>query len=259
MSGLYAETRASACVYCNKDDHFSSKCATVTSHESRKAILRRKGRCFICLDSRHIAKDCTSTYVCRRCKKVNIIFLYAGQIYRPVDPKKGKGTVRTEDRNKLSEGNKEFVGHANCDEHGILLQTARVDVSDVHNNEQVYTRLLFDSGSQRSYISEKVRSRLKLKTVRSEKVIIRTFGQGEESEVQKLDIVQFKIKNKHDANFTCVEALCVPTICSPLTNQCMLGVHECREFKRIKFADCEDHQTNGSNRPVGILVGIDYY
>ena len=63
-SGLCAEAR-SACIYCNKDDHFSSKCTTVSSHESRKAILRRKGRCFICLDSGHVAKDCTSTYVCR--------------------------------------------------------------------------------------------------------------------------------------------------------------------------------------------------
>ena len=27
------------------------------------------GRCFICLDNVHIAKNCTSQYVCKRCKK----------------------------------------------------------------------------------------------------------------------------------------------------------------------------------------------
>ena len=137
-----------------------------------------------------------------------------------------------------------------------MLQTARVNVTSSDNSQQVCTRVLFDSGSQRSYISEKVRSRLKLTTVQSEKVIIKTFGQAEGSEVQRLDIVQFKIKNKHDANFTCVKALCVPTICSPLTNQCMSSVRECPEFKELKFADYEDQ---GANRPVGILLGIDYY
>ena len=49
--------------------------------------------------------------------------------------------------------------------------------------EEVSTRIQFDSGSQRTYISEKVRNRLKLKALRSERVIIKTFGQGEDSEV----------------------------------------------------------------------------
>jgi hypothetical protein len=49
-------------------------------------------------------------------------------------------------------------------------------------SEQVSTRILFDSGSQRTYISEKVRNRLRLKALRSEKVIIKTFGQSEASE-----------------------------------------------------------------------------
>ena len=110
---------------------------------------------------------------------------------------------------------------------------------------------------QRSYISEKVRNRLNLKALRSDKVIIKTFGQGEESKVQKLDIVQFKIKNKYNSNFIVVEALCVPSICSPLTNQCMDSVRKCQEFSEFEFADYEDHSS--ADRPVGILVCIDYY
>ena len=39
---------------------------------------------------------------------------------------------------------------------------------------KVCTRNLFDNGSQRSYISEKVKARLQLKSVKSEKVIIKT-------------------------------------------------------------------------------------
>ena len=103
-------------------------------------------------------------------------------------------------------------------------------------SQQVSTRILFDSGSQRTYISEKVRNRLRLKALRSEKVIIKTFGQ---SEVQRLDVVQLKIKSKCDNVFMCIEALCVPTICSPLTNQNLSSVQELSEFRGLQFADLE--------------------
>ena len=146
-SGLYTEAR-NACIYCNKDDHYASKCTTVSSSESRKAILRRKGRRFICLDSGHVAKDCTSTYVCRTCKKGthHISICKSAPINLPVDPPK---ETKKEEKKDSGEGSKEFVGHASCNKNGILLQTARVDVSAVDDNEQVCTRVLFDSGSRR--------------------------------------------------------------------------------------------------------------
>ena len=55
----------------------------------------------------------------------------------------------------------------------------------------------------------------------------------------------------------CIEALCVPTICSPLTNQNLSSVQGLSEFRGLQFADFE-HQ-DSTNLPVGILIGIDYY
>ncbi len=77
---------------CNKIFHQSVP-QTVSGHESRKAILRRKGRCFICLDSGHVAKDCTSTYVCRRCKKCrhHISICKSAPIDSPNDSKRKRG------------------------------------------------------------------------------------------------------------------------------------------------------------------------
>ena len=114
------------------------------------------------------------------------------------------------------------------------MQTARADIRPMDEFQQVSTRILFHSGSQRTYISEKVRNRLRLKALRSEKVIIKTFGQ---SEVQRLDVVQLKIKSKCDNVFMCIEALCVPTICSPLTNQNLSSVQGLSEF-RSRVAIC---------------------
>ena len=66
-SGLFSEAGKSLCIYCNKEGHSNSKCTNVLSVNSHKVILRRNNRCFICLGKGHIAKNCTSSYVCRRC------------------------------------------------------------------------------------------------------------------------------------------------------------------------------------------------
>ena len=115
---------------------------------------------------------------------------------------------------------------------------------------------MFDSGSQRSYISDKVRATLQLKSIRSEKVIIKTFGQDNDSKVKRLDVVQVKVKNKSDSRCTSVEALCVPTICSPLTNKFISKTHDLEEFEDLELAD---HEGDSPNLPVGILIGVDYY
>ena len=69
-SGLFAHTRNKkyTCLYCN-GYCFPSRCDEVTDCQARKAILHRHGRCFVCLDNGHIAKNCTLQYVCKRCKK----------------------------------------------------------------------------------------------------------------------------------------------------------------------------------------------
>ena len=121
---------------------------------------------------------------------------------------------------------------------------------------QIHTRILFDSGSQRFYISETVWNKLKLKTVRTERVIINTFGQTGGSEVRKLDVVQFNVKHRTDSLFTTIDALCVPTVCSPLTNQYISSVHDLDEFRGLGFADYEGNTTNLA---IGVLVGIDFY
>ena len=64
----YTRNKKGSCLYCS-GDHFSSRCHKVTNCQARKAILRRHGRCFICLDNGHIAKNCTSEYVCKKCKR----------------------------------------------------------------------------------------------------------------------------------------------------------------------------------------------
>ena len=71
-----------SCVYCGKK-HASWKCFTVTDVGSRKTILRKKGRCFLCLQSNHISRFCSTKYRCRKCKSkhnISICEPYRGKL-----------------------------------------------------------------------------------------------------------------------------------------------------------------------------------
>ena len=60
--------------------------------------------------------------------------------------------------------------------HVIELQIATAKVSNVQGNAATITRLMFNSGSQRSYISNEIRSILNLTTLRKDRTTIKTFG-----------------------------------------------------------------------------------
>ena len=66
----------------------------------------------------------------------------------------------------------------------ILIQTAKEETFNIESDEKLTTRLLLDSGSEYTYITDNFRKLLKLKTKRTEKVLIKTFGQINGSQMQ---------------------------------------------------------------------------
>ncbi len=61
----------------------------------------------------------------------------------------------------------------------VLLQTAVADVNP-GSKKSVKARLIFDSGSQRSYISNRIRNVLELPATGTENLLIKTFGSEQE-------------------------------------------------------------------------------
>ena len=58
----------------------------------------------------------------------------------------------------------------------VLMQTATVTVKNRKHNSSASVRLVLDSGSQRSYITEKLAKVLKLTLYQTEKLSVVTFG-----------------------------------------------------------------------------------
>ena len=60
--------RKISCTYCRRN-HASVKCDVITHIPARKAILRRKAKCYVCLRPGHIARQCTSSSKCFKCQQ----------------------------------------------------------------------------------------------------------------------------------------------------------------------------------------------
>lgn len=243
-SGLHIQASKNVCIFCKKQ-HSSAKCRTVTNVASRKGILRTENRCFLCLEEDHNARDCKSKYVCRKCNigKHHISICNKSQDTLTAFSYEGEAD--------------ETTTLASNENGGILMQTAKAHILDTNYENVCFSRILFDTGSQRSYVSTNVRDKLGLKTVRNERVVIKTFGEDNNSKVSNLDVVQFKIKHAGaDDVFTFIEALCVPKICCPLKGQHIDRASKIEEFAHLNFAD--DNSFN-KDLPVGVLIGIDNY
>ena len=80
---------------------------------------------------------------------------------------------------------------------------------------------MFDLGSQRTYVNEHLKEILNLKTLGTEKHILKIFG-NEKSSAKLFDVVKIKL-NGMKKDFV-IEVLVVPQICSPITNQIVTRV-----------------------------------
>ena len=65
-AALFANNSSPNCTYC-RSPHPSSNCTTVTNIDARNDVLRKSGRCFICLRRNHISRVCRSNARCYKC------------------------------------------------------------------------------------------------------------------------------------------------------------------------------------------------
>ena len=77
-------------------------------------------------------------------------------------------------------------------ERSVALQTALAKVND---KEEGKVRVLFDSGSQESFITVKAVERLGLQAVRRERLGTKAFGRSE-AEMEMRDVIQFSLHGK---------------------------------------------------------------
>ena len=244
----------------------------MTNIAARRAILRKKGKCFLCLKSGHIIKYCDSQHKCQKCgghhhvsiceknaNKPPTLGRKLGQQQNPMGNQQ-ENQPKSETKSETAQGTQTEASIMYVESNTVvLLQTAQSLVGKVGSvmDQKHKTRIVFDSCSQRSYISNRMRNTLNVGTVESENLLVKTFG-DEASKVLACDKVQVAVTDTK-GNDIIMEAYSVPTICSPISNQSIKAALE--EYPHLCGLNLADSSTlSGDNDvEVDVLIGADYY
>ena len=257
-ASLVAEAKSvRQCVFCNRE-HPPSRCSVVTDIQSRKSILRKKGRCFLCLQSSHISRNCKSTYRCVKCNSRHNVSICEPpprqQDPPPADPPKNEPSHKP-GINPLA---KSFSGTTQATRHAdtIFLQTAAAKITDDKSMTSRTVRVLFDGCSQKSFVTSHAVEGLNLDVTRTEKLIVNGFG-CDDDVTRSLNVRHLRIWDVDLKNFVEVEVYEVPFICSPICNQKIdLAKATYEHLIDLPLADSADGNEELS---IDILIGADHY
>jgi len=107
---------------------------------------------------------------------------------------------------------------------------------------------MFDSGSQKTYISERVKNILGLPSEGTEKLALSTFGNTKTSQKFSSRVNLSIVSN---TGVIPIHALTLPFLCLPIRNQAVDIAK--KQFDNLQFAD------SGGDTEIDLLVGCDYY
>ena len=180
------------CPYCQAS-HFPDNCDVVTNIETRKALLKSQRRCFNCTKKGHNLKNCRSKKARFKCKEKH----HTSICYQSRKSEIGDNEKESSENSKIDDKNKKTSTLLTnvIKNREIILQSAVVSLKNPSTQKQIDAKMILDAGSQCSYISQKVRSHLELKTIRTEGISIDSFGE-QPAELKQYDLVAFNISTK---------------------------------------------------------------
>ncbi|CAB4004998.1 Hypothetical predicted protein [Paramuricea clavata] len=238
-AALFTGLHNTTCSYC-QGKHLSANCKTVTNVAARRDILKRSGWCFVCLRKKKISRECQSNIKCFKCGR-----RHHGSMYMGGQPRQQHQQATTSQTM--------YVGTRTS----ILLQTAKVNIYNPGMQEnRVNARLILDSGSQRSFVTTRVKNQLNLDAEGTENLMIKTFG-GEAEELQTCEFLHFNIEIESTYPDLSLTVFVVPTIYQPLRHQTTQAAQEI--YHHLEGLNLADLNTGEEELEVDILVGSDQY
>ena len=233
-STLVTKSKNLFCAFC-KGNHEHHDCKEITSVDQRKQLARKYGRCYLCMRKGHVSWKCNSNFCCARCKGKHHISLCDS-------PGESAGPTGISTSPTLHVGT----------ECGVALQTAQALVKCSGLDSAVRVRVLFDTGSQRSFVTPRVVSGSQ--PIRKETVEISTFGQ--EGTIKGLkEVFAFELCPVNGGEGTKIEAYLVPSISSVRNEHIEVRKLQYAHLKGLWFSDvCK----NADSLEVEVLIGSDY-
>ncbi|XP_064479018.1 uncharacterized protein LOC135392227 [Ornithodoros turicata] len=237
-----------SCLFCESRKHGTEDCDADLGLTKKKEILKLEGRCYRCTRPYHQSKACKRKIRCQRCSG-----RHASSVcdpgYQPREPRKDSG--ETEDSVKSSSAPVSLHSAAGSKEHTtVLLQTAAACVAG--RRATSLARIIFDGGSQRSFITKRMSRKLGCKFLAEEELTVEVFG-GRLSE-RTFRRVLLTLESRTKGNFS-VEVLETDNICEQFLPRVSTDIKGKLENLGLLVADVP----SGVAREISVLIGCDYY
>ena len=176
--------------------------------------MKKSGKYFLCLKDNHQVKNCKKLKPCYYCKGLHNSALCFQKDKKGDSPKL---TEEIKQDGKTESAENSHGCHAQSNVSFVIPQTAVIIVKNPKDSKELKIKVLFDNGSQRSYISNRVANFLNLPSESAENICISTFGNNQPSN-QKANVVTVQLKSKVEESID-LQVLSVPFICMPLKSQ----------------------------------------
>ena len=138
------------------------------------------------------------------------------------------------------------------------MQTARADINNPNNGLKQNVRMLLDSGSQRTYITESLAKKINLKMGKKEEIMLVTFGSDTPKRI-KTPTIKLNILLK-DGSTLKISANVVPQIAGSIQRRPVnLKSVKNWEYLWTEFSLADDFPNVRETSSVELLIGNDYY
>ena len=146
------------CVYCN-GDYFSASCTKIVDINTRIDILKKTGSCFNCLKFHHKSRDCDSCKNCHHCHQSHHQSICEQLVNAGTTQGGSSQSQHTQSQNPQTP---RLPSYCSCNKmlknQTVPSQIVRAVAISLHSTIPV--RLLLDNGSQLSYITTSLQSKL---------------------------------------------------------------------------------------------------
>ena len=243
QDGSRKAKKVGVCIYC-EEEHEETKCTKFPNVEERKDIILRTGRCFRCLNKGHRASQCYSKSKRKYCKKKHHTSLCMRN-----EPQAIMSVA------KLSNLPQQVVSTTSCVEN-VELGVKSALQALILGRKRVRARVLFDTGSHRTFVTNEVVTKLGLSPVRQESLNIKTFGSNDVSESVR-DIVELELLpiNQGKSGVK-VDAFVVDHISEVSNVHPEIVKHTFAQLTDLWFSDVS---TSQESLVIDVLVGIDFF
>ena len=271
-----AKETSISCGICSKK-HPTYRCWDLinASIADRREKVKSSKLCFRCLSKLHYAKNCRIN--CKRCGGKHHSILCEGNRQlsdssqssdsrhssdgrqSSVKPQKPSGSTNSDTKSlrNQDQGDVSHVTHANIGQSvRAILPMAKVKVKGSRGEAEV--NLLFDTGSDRTYVTSDLVKKIGPQFRRSECIGFTSFGGGSSSKKELRNVYSLQISSlMNSCSVEEVDAIEIPIICAPIQRP-KVPTDVIDSFQNNGIVLSESQFVPGETA-IDILVGVDAY